>query len=394
MTSRETTNVTAQPLTGENESRGLSSKTAGVIVFMVSHSSAGGAQEIWANVAEGFRQRGYDTRLVALYPYRDTVRETSKYLPWSYILPKRPTALGKQLDLFGALVRYFKTEKPSYVFTAMPAANVLAPLAAMVAGGKTKVIISHHSPVNTYNPILNFFDGLAGSLRQTAKIISVSNTVARSLDGKSASYRAKRRTIYNALPPRIEAQLTELAIGKDRSHATSRRVVATGRLATQKNYPALLRAAQHMPDVEVQIVGNGPEEDRLKALAEKLKVGNRVKFMGHRPREEALAILAEASVFTQPSLFEGHSLALVEAAKLGLPLVVSSVPVQVEGITHSDGGLCGITVGAHDDKALAKAILHLLDDADAYKLWVHRAQKLAMEATYDRMMAAYENLVS
>jgi glycosyltransferase involved in cell wall biosynthesis len=363
------------------------------VAFLVSHSSAGGAQEIWVNLADGFYQRGYDTRLLALYPYRADVRGTAEYLPWTYILPKRPTAFGQQIALFQNLVRYLKTETPDVVFTALPAANVMAPLAAAVAGVKTRVITSHHSPASTYNKILKMVDGWTGSLRQTAAIISVSNAVSQSLDKMSRAYRKKRITIHNALPPRIEAQLSRLAQGKERSHAPLRRVVATGRLAAQKNYPVLIRAAQHMPDVEIHIVGNGPDEDALRALAAKLNVTDRITFHGHRSREEALNILSEAAVFTQPSLFEGHSLALIEAAKLALPLVVSSVPVQIEGITNASGDACGIAIDPHDDKALAKAILSLLDDAETYRLWSQRAQALGEEATYERMISTYETLV-
>ena len=398
MTDLSRTDAASSPFdrsTGKNIDSAAAVDTAKLklIFFLLSHSSAGGAQEIWINLAEGFRARGYRVKLFALYPFRLPARETPDYLPWNYVVPTRPKRPLAQLKMVQALVNIFKAEKPHYVLTAMPAANVMASLAASTAGSGTKVILSHHSPVDTHNPVLNFADGWIGSLKSVSTIVSVSQSVAASLDKKPGTYRAKRRTIRNALPPRIETYLAELSVNHAPRDARRRVVVATGRLAAQKNYPVMLRAAAHMPDVEVQIVGNGPDEAMLKSMAQDLGVADRVKFLGFRPREEALQILADGDVFLQPSLFEGHSLALVEAAKLSLPIIVSDAPVQVEGVTANDGTQCGIIVGTHDDRALATQILRLLDEPAYYESWMFRATQLGSEAAYEDMIDAYEDLV-
>ncbi len=337
--------------------------------------------------------RGHPVSLMALYPYRDPIRETSPELPWVYVIPTRPKSPLDQLRMFRSLVRFIRDQKPAVILTALPAANVMATVAAAVAGVGTKVVTSHHSPAQTYNPILNRIDGILGGLNSVKAVVSVSDAVKSSQDDKPAAYRAKRVTIHNALPPKVEQQLAELSGQRDRSVARGRRLVATGRLAPQKNYPVLIRAAQHMPDVEIEIVGDGPDEAQLKALAVELGVNGRVRFAGFQPREVTLNKLADADVFTQPSLFEGHSLALVEAAKLGVPLVVSNVPVQMEGITTSDGGICGIAVDPHDDRALAEAVLNLLDDPIVYRDYAARSATLAREATFEAMIQAYEAVI-
>ncbi len=362
------------------------------VAFVVSHSSAGGAQEIWANLAEGFFTRGFATRLVALYPYRETVRATSASLTWTHVVPARPTSPRAQANLLRALIRLFRDDPPDIVFTAMPAANVLVPLAARLAGARSRVVISHHSPVDTYNRVLNAADRWIGGLANVRAVISVSDAVGGSLDGRPRGYREKRRTIHNALPPAVEARLRALRATRPRDRARGRSVIATGRLAAQKNYPVLIRAAAHMPDVEIRIVGDGPDEAALKALVRETGVADRVRFLGHRPRVEVLDLLAQADVFVQPSLFEGHSLALVEAATLAMPLVVSDVPVQIEGITAPDGTRCGVAVGVQDDRALAGAITRLLDEPACYAEAVALSERLAETRTYAAMMTAYERV--
>ena len=360
-------------------------------IFLVSHSTPGGAQEIWANLAEGLRLRGHAVMLAALYP-GDTAQDTSSHTPWNYALEHRPSPLGA-MTMAHRLAGLFDAFEADVVFTALPAANVMAPIAALLARRPVRVVTSHHTPSNTYNRVLNLLDGLTGSLSAVARIVGVSETVQRGHAGKPAAYRAKLLTIKNALPLEIEAQIAGLAGQRLQDRATARRVVAIGRLAYQKNYPVLIRAAVHMPDVSIRIVGEGPDEATLKALAADLGVAERVEFLGFHPRKETLNILAGGDVFVQPSLFEGHSLALIEAAKLGLPLVVSDAQVQIEGISTPDGVLCGAVAGVHDDRALAREILHLLDDPEHYAVAASRAAALGAAATYDTMIAAYENLL-
>lgn len=365
------------------------------LLFLVSHSSAGGAQEIWSNLAEDFRRSGADVKLLALYPLRETVRGTSDELPWQYVVPKRPSNPVAMLTMLRNLAALFRKERPDAVFTAMPAANILAAIAAFMAGLRDCVVISHHSPVATHNPVLNFIDGMSGSLPAVKAVVSVSNAVGSSLDGKPAVYRRKRRTIYNALPPDVEELVDRFGTqrGASSRHA-GRTIIATGRLAPQKNYPMLLRAMQHLDDCTLRIVGNGPDEAMLRQMASDLGVADRVTFMGHVPRAQALAAVAEADVFAQVSLFEGHSLALIEAARIGVPIVVSDVPVQIEGVTSADGERCAAVVPCADDKACADALNLILSDSQVHAEWAERSRKLGAEASWNRMVSAYRGLLN
>lgn len=363
------------------------------IVFLVSHSTSGGAQEIWANLAEGLRARGHQVMLAALYPGDSPAQKLAPPTTWTYAVPERPASLGAKLVMVRDLARLFDRFEADIVFTALPAANVLAPVAATLARRRVRVVISHHSPSDTYNRALNLVDGVTGSLPSVAHIVGVSEAVRRAHQGKLGAYRRKLKTIKNALPPDIEATIARLAEAR-RGRRTTRQVVAIGRLAEQKNYPVLIRAAVHMPDVVVRIVGDGSEGPALKALAAELGVAERVQFLGFHSRTETLEILAGGDVFVQPSLFEGHSLALIEAAKLGMPLVVSDAQVQIEGVTAPDGSLCGAVAGVHDDRALAREILRLLDDPAQYAVAAGQASVLGAAATYDAMIRSYEQLMA
>lgn len=366
----------------------------GAIHFSMTHSDPGGLREIWNDVAAGLSARGHEVERFVLYPSGDAAQRThAEAEGWHHVLPHRITRVSAVPQLFVALVRYLRKTRPKAVVTAAPLANVLMPLAVRAARTPTRVYVSHHSPIQTHNPALVRLDTWTAQMACVAAVICVSQAVSSSLDGKPAGYRAKRVTIRNALPERIEAEI-------DRMGATGAiakvpgRVVAVGRLSHQKNYPMLLAAVAHAPEVRLDIIGTGEDEAQLHALAQSCGVAERVRFLGLMTRERTLAHAASAEVFVQVSHYEGHSLALIEAARMGLPLVVSQVRVQVEAISAPDGETCGIAVPIGDDAALGAVLGRLVADPEERAIWARHARKLGLAASNRAMIDAYERLLA
>jgi glycosyltransferase involved in cell wall biosynthesis len=364
------------------------------IMFLITHSAAGGAPEIWSNLAEGFARRGYRVQLAALYPPPNgAAQPTSGGLDWLYVRDRKPGSLLGGAALCHDLARFLRRHRSDVILTALPAANALVPIATRMLAPTPRIIVSHHSPVDTYAPILRRAEGLTGRLPHVVAAVAVSEAVGRSLDGRSQGYLTKRRVIHNSLPPAIEAHLENLALQRA-DRPDGRELIAIGRLAPQKNCDVIVRALARVADARLTFVGAGPDEPGLWALVDELNLGARVRFLGQRPRAEALELLADSDVFLQPSLFEGHSLALIEASKLGVPLLVSDVLSQVEGVTDSHGKTCGIVVGARDEIRLAAEIQRLLDDPDYRRDWSERSRWLGKGVRFERTLAAYETLIA
>ncbi|RZM05626.1 MAG: glycosyltransferase [Sphingomonas sp.] len=364
----------------------------GAIHFTMTHSTAGGLRELWDDIAEGLIARGHPVKRFVLYPPADAVGEGVDMAVWHHVVHARPRSVLGAVRTFAALVRYLRRERPAAVVSAMPVANVLLPLAVTIARLRTRVFLSHHSPTDTHNRLLDRIDGWTGSLPCVAGIISVSDAVGATLAHKPAKYRARTLTIHNALSERVERVLD--ALPRAKAAGDRLRVVALGRLSHQKNYPMLIRAMAEVPGADLEIVGGGEDEAALRTLVADLHLGDRVTFAGLIPREAALAKAAGADVFVQVSRYEGHSLALIEAARLGLPLVVSDVPVQVEGITARDGTRCGIVVPLEGPAALATALQGLQDDPARRSHWADLALRLGGEASNARMLDRYEAVLA
>lgn len=115
------------------------------------------------------------------------------------------------------------------------------------------------------------------------------------------------------------------------------------------------------PDLELRLVGGGDQTLALQSLAEKLGVGNSVKFIGRVPHKEVPQELAKLDIYVALSRRESFGVAIIEASAAGRPVVVSDAgglpEVTVEGET-------GFIVRREDPKAAADAFEKLVLNAE------------------------------
>ncbi|HET8565960.1 MAG TPA: glycosyltransferase [Solirubrobacterales bacterium] len=160
-------------------------------------------------------------------------------------------------------------------------------------------------------------------------------------------------------------------------------VFTSARLSEQKGLPVLLEAASEVPEAVFALAGEGPERARLEGLAERLGVAERVRFLGRR--EDVPELLAACDVFALPSLYEGTSLAVLEAMAARRAVVSSAIAGTEELI---EDGRSGLLVPAGDAGALAGALRRLLGDSGLREqLAEHARQRVEREFTRVRLAA-------
>jgi glycosyltransferase involved in cell wall biosynthesis len=141
-------------------------------------------------------------------------------------------------------------------------------------------------------------------------------------------------------------------------------VLSVGRFAAQKNNAGLLGAAAEAArkvahPFRVELVGHGPEQGSLAALAAGLGLAERVTFLPWQPREALVGRYQGAHFFVLASHDEGMPNAVLEAMACGLPIVGTRVGGTEELVTDGDNG---ILVPPGDDAALAGALAALVED--------------------------------
>ncbi len=140
-------------------------------------------------------------------------------------------------------------------------------------------------------------------------------------------------------------------------------LLAAGRLIAPKGFDLLLQAFQLAesrlnPDLQLLILGAGPELNRLCNLRDSLGLNGRVHLPGFQANPWSHMARAEAVVV--PSLSEGFSLVTAEALTCGVPVLVSDCPFGPREIVAQ--GAFGEVVPCGDAKALADKLVELLHD--------------------------------
>jgi len=124
--------------------------------------------------------------------------------------------------------------------------------------------------------------------------------------------------------------------------AGRRRLIVPRRLFHKNGVEYFVRALPLIAaeaDVEAVVVGDGPERERLEALAGELGVGARLRFLGARPNAEMPAFLSSAELAVFPSLMEATSVAAIECMACELPVAASAVGGLPEIVSGEVGGL-------------------------------------------------------
>jgi glycosyltransferase involved in cell wall biosynthesis len=140
-------------------------------------------------------------------------------------------------------------------------------------------------------------------------------------------------------------------------------VLSVARMYPRKRLPDLLRAAAvlraRVPEVQVRIVGRGPEWDAVSRLHAELGLGDAVTLLGDVSRERLAEEYVNASVFCLPSAQEGFGIAFLEAMAAELPVVACRVAAVPEVVLE---GATGLLVPPRDPGALAEALERLIRD--------------------------------
>jgi glycosyltransferase involved in cell wall biosynthesis len=161
--------------------------------------------------------------------------------------------------------------------------------------------------------VMRYANPLGRRTWQRARLILVQNPATR--EWLPADVRSRTVVFPNAV---LETLATPTARGE---HHPPQALFA-GVLSPWKGASLAVRAIALLPGWRLLICGDGPDADRLRSLAGKLRISDRVSFLGWQPRTELWRLMREeADVFLFPSLHDEGPWVIVEALAAGLPVV-------------------------------------------------------------------------
>jgi glycosyltransferase involved in cell wall biosynthesis len=106
------------------------------------------------------------------------------------------------------------------------------------------------------------------------------------------------------------------------------RVVSVGRLIPKKSPAQLIEAIGSLSDINLTIVGDGPDRDSLRAGVAAADLGSRITFMPAVANDKLCGMLADFDIFAVRSDYWELSKSVLEALLTGLPAIISRRPGQ------------------------------------------------------------------
>lgn len=137
--------------------------------------------------------------------------------------------------------------------------------------------------------------------------------------------------------------------------------ISLGRLLHWKGFHLGIHAFAQagLNNADYWIIGDGPELDRLKALARRLKVSDRVRFPGRLNREDALRLLGQSHVLVHPSLHDSGGWVCLEAMAAARPILCMDIGGPAMQVTPQTGVKVPTTSAPDAVEKLADAMKHL-----------------------------------
>lgn len=243
-----------------------------------------------------------------------------------------------------------------------------------------KWCVTYHS---VYNPAEEaFYD-------RAPRLFSISRLVEQEL----AAHRHPSVMVYNGIKVDEFAHRT----GTARPHGTPFSIVQVGRLDTRHKgqdltIEAVARVLAQGYDVSLDIIGQGPDRDKLERLIAARGLQDKVHMLGAKPQGHLQAHLCEYDLLVHPSRFEGFGLVMVEAMAAKVPVLVSDVPAQLEVISH---GRYGAAFASGDADQFARQIIAAITAPDRDKTeqaYRHAATTFNVATTADNYLAQYSTL--
>ena len=310
----------------------------------------GGTERLTIDLAQGFLDRGAKVDIILM-------QKQGEFLD---IVPRGARVIDLGVERLRSAVlpirRYLSAERPSAVLAAMWPLTAISVLAATGLSHRPRVVVSDHCPLE-WQYASNWKNRLAltASIRiaypSADAVVAVSNGLSSELAGLARLSFNRISTVYNPIPSPLRSGRGKVDWGPHKGA----RILSVGSLKAVKNHALLLRAFAPLAnagEAVLAIVGTGPEEDAIKALASELGLGDRLRLPGFSATPGDWYHTADA--FALSSDYEGFGNVLVEALHCGLPIVATDCPYGPAEILER--GRWGRLVPPGDEAALTQAL--------------------------------------
>jgi GalNAc-alpha-(1->4)-GalNAc-alpha-(1->3)-diNAcBac-PP-undecaprenol alpha-1,4-N-acetyl-D-galactosaminyltransferase len=354
------------------------------IVCCIHSLSGGGAEHLMAGFANRLAEL-HDVTLITLstaetdlYEVADSVKRIG--LDLVRPSPSPVHGLYNNFRRIQSLRKAIRSSQPNVVISFCDQINVMTVLACRRL--RLPVIAAEMS-----DPRFHRMPRLWGALRPYAYRRAAAVTAVSQASLPTVSQFRGEQAVF--IPPAVDAP--ELK-SKDTPVSGRHRLVSLGRLSEEKRFDMLIEAfskvAEEFPQWDLEIAGSGPCETMLQQQIKTRGLQERVRLRGRIPI--VWDFLAGSDLFASSSLYEGTPVSVLEAMKVGLPVVAVDCDSGINEVVRADqnGLLTENSVGG-----LATGLQKLMRDTELRQRCSEAAESTAAYYSWERFVGDYIRLI-
>ena len=359
------------------------------------HPTVGGVEQVVRALAEGLRDRGHESAVLAATERGRGRRERVRGVPVT-----RVTSLGTALSVplaptFPIRLRSLAREA-DLVHYHLP--NPLAVVGHLLAvPDPVPTVLTYHSDIVRQSRALRLYRPLLE--RCLADVDHLVTTSPRLRDNSRflARHREKCSVVPLSVPESLSSGVATAGDGTPPVDLPEDRpvVLCVGRLNYYKGVEYLVEAMADV-DATLLVVGDGDRRAKLERRAVELHVD--AHFLGRADDTTLEACYERADVFVLPSIEPSEAFGIVqlEAMAHGLPVVNTDLPTGVPWVSRD--GETGLTVPPRDVDALATAIERLCANPDLRETYGETGRervrsRFSRERMLDDTIAVYDSVL-
>lgn len=194
--------------------------------------------------------------------------------------------------------------------------------------------------------------------KRVSAYVSISEQLQQIINDKIGIKEENNYLIYNGV------NIEEFKNENRKINDEAKKIISIGRLTPAKDYKNLFNAIKILEKKlkkdkskipEFLIVGDGELEKDLKELSKNLNIDDNVNFLGLR--DDIPELLSESDIYVMSSEWEGLSIALIEAAASGIPIIATNAGSNSEIINDGENGMI---VSVKNSEVLADRLYKLI----------------------------------
>jgi len=223
----------------------------------------------------------------------------------------------------------------------------------------------------------------------TAALIGVSAAIRAALVELGAppdKVTVLRNGVDTALFRPVDRDMARAALGLVRPT-----LISVGLLIDRKGHHRVIEAMTQLPEMDLIIVGEGPERGRLSALIERLGLTNRVRLLGARPHAELPMLYGAADALVLASSREGWANVLLESMACGTPVVASNIWGNPEVVQAPEAG---VIAQENTPDGIASAVRGLFAHRPARAMTRAYAERFSWDETTAGQIALFRSVCS